>query len=128
MTKVFFRDNGCGGFTGIDRDTPLTAIETTKLNALERDIELGLKTFIKVGNALLEIRDGWLYRATHATFEEYCIERWGFKKSQAYRLIDAAEVVRHLSPIGDSIRKGCQTISRHGSRRATRKQQNDTNW
>ena len=36
-----------------------------------------------------------------ATFEEYCKERWGMNRAHAYRLIDAAEVVNNLSPIGD---------------------------
>jgi hypothetical protein len=30
------------------------------------------------GTALLEVRDRRLYRETHATFEDYCRERWRF--------------------------------------------------
>lgn len=72
-----------------------------ELARCEAVIERGLTTFYEVGTALLKIRDARLYRASHATFEEYCRERWQFKKSQAYRLIEAAEVVGNLSPMGD---------------------------
>ena len=39
-------------------------------------IERGLETLVEVGNGLMQIRDGRLYQETHATFEEYCKERW----------------------------------------------------
>ena len=42
-----------------------------------------------------------LYRHTHATFEDYCRERWGMNRAHAYRLIDAATVAVNLSPMGD---------------------------
>jgi hypothetical protein len=61
----------------------------------------GLQTFMEIGEALLEIRDSRLYRANFKTFEEYCRERWKMSKPQAYRLVDAAEVSKNLSPIGD---------------------------
>jgi hypothetical protein len=50
---------------------------------------------------LLKIRDERLYRNEHATFEEYCLRRWKWGRAHAYRLIDAANVVQNLSPIGD---------------------------
>jgi len=78
----------------------LTKIETTKLEECELVIERGLATFYEVGNALMAIRDDRLYRAAHGTFEEYCRERWGFERRQAYRLIDAAAVVENLCPMG----------------------------
>jgi hypothetical protein len=59
----------------------------------ERVIERGLKTFIEVGEALAQIRDERLYRETHATFEEYCRERWDFDASRARQLISAARTV-----------------------------------
>ncbi|CCF84129.1 hypothetical protein NITHO_3110002 [Nitrolancea hollandica Lb] len=34
-------------------------------------------------------------------FEDYCRERWGWKRAHAYRLIDSAQVAGALSPIGD---------------------------
>lgn len=47
-------------------DSPLAALTTTeteRLTDLETTIERGLKTFVEVGQALMEIRDGRLYRA-----------------------------------------------------------------
>jgi hypothetical protein len=75
--------------------------EKTRLDALEAVIDEGLKTFVEVGNALLEIRDSRLYRGDFGTFEDYCRERWQMERAHAYRLIDAAQVIRNLSPMGD---------------------------
>lgn len=79
----------------------LSIPETERFLTLEIIIQEGFETFVKVGNALLEIRDSRLYRAHYGTFEEYCRGRWGIERAHAYRLIDAAEVVNNLSPIGD---------------------------
>ncbi len=68
----------------------LSTIEKSQLTALETIIERDPKSFIKVGTALLEIRDSKLYRDTNETFEEYCRGRWGFGKSYANELIGAA--------------------------------------
>lgn len=81
----------------------LTKIESSILAECEVVIERGLSSFIDVGNALLKIRDGNLYKADFATFEDYCRERWGMQRAHAYRLMDSAEVVKNLSPIGDII-------------------------
>ncbi|MCK6629606.1 MAG: hypothetical protein L6R45_31065 [Anaerolineae bacterium] len=74
----------------------LTTSEATRLAELETVIERGLQTFIEVGSALMEIRNSRLYRQTHATFEEYCQDRWDLRKSRTYQLMDAAEVVENL--------------------------------
>ncbi len=81
--------------------TTLSSIERVKLENFEETIQAGLKSFVDVGRALMEIRDGRLYRDTHGTFEDYCQDRWQLKRAHAYRLIDSAEVVDNLSPIGD---------------------------
>lgn len=70
----------------------LTHPEQGRLIACEATIERGLKTFTEVGKALITIRDERLYRATHATFEEYCEQRWQISRQRAYQLLDAAEV------------------------------------
>ena len=65
----------------------------SRLLELESRIERGLETFVDVGLALLEIRDSRLYReSSHTTFDDYCRERWGFSKSRANQLIDAANL------------------------------------
>lgn len=81
----------------------LTDSEETELAQHEATIERGLKTFVDVGQALLAIRDARLYRKHNPTFEGYCQERWQMQRAHAYRLIDAAEVVGNLSPIGDIV-------------------------
>ncbi|WP_433227386.1 hypothetical protein [Microtetraspora malaysiensis] len=58
------------------------------------------------GRALQVIRDARLYRATHGTFEDYCLERWGMSRPHAYRLIaewSLAERLLSVSPIGDKM-------------------------
>jgi hypothetical protein len=69
-----------------------------RLKELERVIEQGLTTF--VGRALVEIRESRLYATTgHATWDDYCRERWGLSKTHANRQIDAAQVQDRLRPI-----------------------------
>jgi phage N-6-adenine-methyltransferase len=81
-------------------DAELSASEDAELAACEVVIESGLQTFYEVGCALLKIRDGKLYRQTHKTFEDYCRGRWEFSKTHANRLIQSAEVLDNLAPIG----------------------------
>lgn len=81
----------------IDTQFEFAAAEHVRLMELETEIENGLRTFVDVGNALLEIRDGRLYRQTFGTFEDYCRERWGFTRMHASRLIGAAEVVANVT-------------------------------
>lgn len=74
----------------------LSPVETAKLENLESIIDGGLKSFVEVGRALLEIRDGRLYRTTHMTFEDYCQERWDMTRQHANHLVAAAVVVDNL--------------------------------
>lgn len=81
----------------------MSALEQTdrSLEELESIIERGLETFVEVGQALLEIRDGRKYRERKfMTFEDYCKERWGFRRETADRYIRSAEVVAVINPIG----------------------------
>src|ERR1700747_640233 len=75
---------------------PLSLDQEIRLQELEESIEEGLKTFIEVGNALLEIRDAKLYRQMQSTFEECCRERWSMTDRRARQLIDSAEVIGNL--------------------------------
>lgn len=83
---------GCNG---------LTSQEKIELEQCEAVIAKGWETFVEVGKALANIRDKKLYRTTHRTFEAYCRERWQYRKSYAYYLINAAQVVTYLSTIVD---------------------------
>ena len=75
----------------------LTVQEETRKAQLEATIERGMQTFVEVGLALMEIRDGRLYRAEFGTFEEYCQERWGWTRMRASQLIAAAVVVENVN-------------------------------
>jgi hypothetical protein len=54
---------------------------------------------LEVGNAIREIRDSKLYKETHSTFEEYCWERWGWKRAHAYRQIEVAETAAFVKNV-----------------------------
>lgn len=84
---------------------PLTLPESNRLIELERKIELGLQTFVEVGEALLEIRDSRLYKIEHSTFEEYCREKWSMSDRQARHLISASSVTTNLSKTGTIVPK-----------------------
>jgi hypothetical protein len=79
----------------------LTDSERAELTMLEARIKRGLKAYYEVGEALLLIRSKRLYRSDYTTFKEYLLDRWGYTRQHAARLIDASEVVGILSPIGD---------------------------
>jgi len=71
----------------------LPADESTRLSECEQTIALGLRNFVDVGTALLEIQQHRLYRATHANFASYCQDRWGMGKGYAYRVMEATKIV-----------------------------------
>ena len=71
-------------------------VDCSRLAELETVIERGKQTFVEVGQALMGIRDGRLYRETHATFEAYCQKRWGFTHRFANLQIAAATVSGNL--------------------------------
>ena len=73
-----------------------------QINRLESIIESNQRNFHSVGKALKQIRDNHFYRNLgFDSFESYVKGRWDFGKSHTYRLIDAAQVIDNLSPIGD---------------------------
>ena len=82
----------------LEKHGSLTQADTERLKELESVIERGRKTFVEVGHALAEIRDRRLYRQTHATFEAYCAEQWGWTRQRSYQLMNAATVVKLLPP------------------------------
>jgi hypothetical protein len=113
----------------------LVKSEVDLLATCEEIIEKGLKTFVEVGRALMEIRDCRLYRETHDSFEVYCRERWSLSKPYATQLITASQTVaiatangapapsveavaRELTPLRDEPEElaeaWTQTVERHG--------------
>lgn len=79
---------------------PLSPTERESLRRYEETIEHGLKTFVAVGNALIYIRNGRLYREEYTTFEAYCDEKWGFTGRKARYLMGAAKTVAGLAESG----------------------------
>lgn len=75
----------------------LTPLERDRLAELEHVIADSLQT---IGVALTEIREQRLYRDTHGTFEDYCIDRWTMTDRHARRLMQAAEVLELTGPMG----------------------------
>ena len=73
--SAFDEPNGVGASATIvlaaapEASTDLTAAETDRLVELERAVDRGLQTFVEVGQALAEICERKLYRASHDTFE-----------------------------------------------------------
>lgn len=60
---------------------------------LEAVIEKGMRTFVDVGRALMDIRDKRMYRELDfSSFDDYTRERWGWSRVRAHQLIDAAKV------------------------------------
>lgn len=82
---------------------PLTTNERHELDRLEAILREGLPTFYAVGDALVAICNQKLYRADYPTFEAYCAQKWNIGRASAYRMIDAANVKKNLSPLGDTI-------------------------
>ena len=80
--------------------TPLSEAEIAELAGHEQIIGAGLQTFVEVGEALARVRDGKLYRGAHATFADYCADRWGISDRQGCRLIAAHAVAELTGPTG----------------------------
>lgn len=76
----------------------LTPAQISKLDKLEKVIQIGLQTFVDVGSALGEIREEKLYLRDFDTFEAYCQSRWGWSRQRSNQLISAAELVEKLPP------------------------------
>lgn len=79
----------------------LSGDETAELERLEKVVAEGKDNFLKVGHALIEIRDKKLYRDEFSTFEQYFRERFDLSKTYAYNLIGSTEVYDDLSSIED---------------------------
>ena len=75
---------------------PLDRSEKALLAECEATIRENLTQFVEVGLALKRIKDAKLYRASHSSFEGYCLARFDFGLAHGKRLVKAAEVVEDL--------------------------------
>jgi hypothetical protein len=72
--------------------------ERSRLAELEPVVKAGMANFVVVGKALLEIADSRLYRERYSTFKEYVEAEYDMSARHAYRLCEAATVVKSLPP------------------------------
>ena len=76
---------------------PLSEVELHDLGVCERAVEnLATATWL-AGKALQSIRDGKLYRHTHARFEDYITERWDIGERTAYQMIEEWPLAERLN-------------------------------
>lgn len=80
----------------------LTEAEFRKLERCEKVITQGRAVWQAVGKALLEIKKGRLYRATHPTWSAYCQERLNKSARQADRLCEGLLPVMTLEAAGET--------------------------
>lgn len=74
------------------------ASDSDKLERCEEVLEGVLKrAFFYAGSVLRTIRDQRLYREKYNDFDVYTKERWGFDRTYAHRLIEAANVYENLT-------------------------------
>ncbi len=73
-----------------------SAIADTRLIQLETTIAQGIEHFVKVGEALLTIRNEGLYKPHYSTFQEYIRTRWHMNHSYAYQLMGSVDVVHNI--------------------------------
>lgn len=81
----------------------LSVQERIDYSHLDRDIEEGKATCLKMAKALLEIRDRRLYRDDFDSFETYCEERHGISRQHGYNLCDFALSVAQLQSVSTTV-------------------------
>lgn len=87
---------------------PISIEESKELNRLESEVEVGRKSWITAGRALIAIRDKQLFRSDYADFWAYCAGRWGWKKRNAQYAIESVNAY-------DSLPEGMQNFARSAS-------------
>ncbi len=98
--------------------TETTALTTTEQNELASHVTTvkeGQGAFVRVAEALMQIKDKRLWRGTSDTFEGFCQVTFGFSRRQGDRLIASAGVVNRLSadldPVGPISERVARAIS-----------------
>ncbi|GAB2560995.1 hypothetical protein [Nocardia heshunensis] len=85
---------------------PLSRSESDQLEVCESSIDALRVAFWTAGRALQIVRDARLYRADHATFDEYVEKRWDMQRSYAHKLIRAWPLAARLHPVAPSLNEG----------------------
>lgn len=95
--------------------TALSQSEEARLQVLIGQVEEGQRELdrgaVRIGNALIEIRESKLYR-TYGTLEEFGRSRFGYERRRLYGLINFAEVRKTLSDANFSQLPECERHAR----------------
>jgi hypothetical protein len=80
----------------------LSTLVFTPLNASEQELrnlyEIQVKTtFYTAGVALSKLQQLRLYRSTHVSFEEFCLDVFSFSRDYAYLMMRAAKIYQNLA-------------------------------
>ncbi len=79
---------------------PLAKADVAFREEREAIVHNAIRFSLDAARALHEIhfyRDGVLWKNEFASFEEYCRAKWGYGRSQAYRLVQTGEVLLDLA-------------------------------
>ena len=82
-------------------ELPLTVTEEDRYAELNAVVHRHKEACHELCMALQIIHDQRLYRKKYKSFKEYCKKELGFSRAHGYRLLDAAQVIAEMSPIGD---------------------------
>lgn len=77
----------------------LTKKEAEELTKQETILTKNQAGFWEMMGALKKIHEQQLYKGTHKTFRDYCLERWGFDRAHGKRCVDACVVYENLKSI-----------------------------
>jgi len=77
----------------------MTTNEREERDRLVAVVDRGARTFLEVGQAVAIIQGRRLYRETHATFDDFIRERWGWTGSRARQLLGTVEVMEQLESV-----------------------------
>jgi hypothetical protein len=78
----------------------LTKREREEFEECEREIGETISEFLRCGRSLSLIRTKRLYRETHATFDQYVVERWGLGIGAADTLLTSYHIAEQLEEAG----------------------------
>lgn len=97
-TKLAVSKNGGSEILETVVDAPLTAHQKMAYESCCKIVSEGLKTFIQVGEALMTLREGKLYRAEYpgCTWDQFLEIKWGFTRQRANQLISASSLAQQL--------------------------------
>lgn len=77
----------------------MTGAELKRFKELDKKVSKFAKQLVVVAEALAEIKRDKLYRAKHATFQDYCESVHQISRQYANRLVKAGEIYSEMVPI-----------------------------